>query len=126
MHPTVLGDPDCPSPRKRTRREALLAQLEQAIPWPNLLDLIAPMYAQAGNSRPPYPPQILLKVHLLQDWFGLSDAATEDALYEIASMRQFAGLSLIRSIPDATTILHFRRLLQSSGLDAEIESRVNG
>ena len=68
----------------------------------------------------------MLKIHLMQNWFGLSDPAMEKALYEIASMRQFAGLSLMKPIPDETTILNFRRLLETYELGAEILSRVNG
>ncbi|TDR45704.1 IS5 family transposase [Tahibacter aquaticus] len=68
----------------------------------------------------------MLKIHLMQNWFGLSDPAMEEALYEIASMRQFAGLSLTKPIPDETTILNFRRLLETYELGAEILARVNG
>ena len=84
------------------------------------------MYPKAGNGRRPYPLKVMLKIHLMQNWFGLSDPAMEEALYEIASMRQFAGLSLTKPIPDETTILNFRRLLETYELGAEILARVNG
>lgn len=67
----------------------------------------------------------MLRIHLMQNWFGLSDPAMEEALYEVASMRQFAGLSLTRTIPDETTILNFRRLLEATELAARIFTRIN-
>jgi IS5 family transposase len=67
----------------------------------------------------------MLRVHLLQNWFGLSDPAMEEALYEIASMRQFARLTLTQPIPDETTILNFRRLLETNELAPQIFERVN-
>jgi transposase, IS5 family len=126
MDQMSFGDGEYASKRKRTRREAFLAEMEQVIPWTILLKLIEPVYPKAGNGRRPYPLKVMLKIHLMQNWFGLSDPAMEEALYEIASMRQFAGLSLTKPIPDETTILNFRRLLESYELGAEILVRVNG
>jgi IS5 family transposase len=126
MDQMSFGDGEYASKRKRTRREAFLAEMEQVIPWTILLNLIEPVYPKAGNGRRPYPLKVMLKIHLMQNWFGLSDPAMEEALYEIASMRQFAGLSLTKPIPDETTILNFRRLLETYELGAEILSRVNG
>lgn len=126
MDQMSFGDGEYASKRKRTRRETFLAEMEQVIPWTILLNLIEPFYPKAGNGRPPYPLRVMLKVHLMQNWFGLSDPAMEEALYEIASMRQFAGLSLTKPIPDETTILNFRRLLETYELGADILSRVNG
>ena len=126
MSQMSFGDSEYASKRKRTRRETFLAEMEQIIPWTILLNLIEPVYPKAGNGRPPYPLKAMLKVHLMQNWFGLSDPAMEEALYEIASMRQFAGFSLTRPIPDETTILNFRRLLEQFELAPEILARVNG
>lgn len=126
MDQMSFGDGEYASKRKRTRRETFLAEMEQVIPWTILLNVIEPFYPKAGNGRRPYPLKVMLKVHLMQNWFGLSDPAMEEALYEIASMRQFAGLSLTRPIPDETTILNFRRLLETYELGADILSRVNG
>ena len=125
MDQMSFGDSEYASKRKRTRREKFLAEMDQVIPWSILLNLIEPVYPKAGNGRPPYPLKAMLRTHLMQNWFGLSDPAMEEALYEIASMRQFAGLSLTRPIPDETTILNFRRLLEKYELSAEILSRVN-
>jgi IS5 family transposase len=126
MDQMSFGDGEYASKRKRTRRETFLAEMEQVIPWTILLNLIEPVYPKAGNGRRPYPLKVMLKIHLMQNWFGLSDPAMEEALYEIASMRQFAGLSLTKPIPDETTILNFRRLLETYELGAEILARVNG
>jgi IS5 family transposase len=79
----------------------------------------------AGRGRHPYPLETMLRVHLMQNWFGLSDPAMEEALYEITPMRAFAGLTLTKAIPDETTILNFRHLLEANELAPEILSRVN-
>lgn len=79
-----------PANANRPRRERFLAEVEQVAPWPGLLALIEPFYPNAGNSRPPYPLETMLRIHLLQNWFALSDPSMEEALYEITSLRQFA------------------------------------
>jgi IS5 family transposase len=120
-----FGDAEYAGKRKRTRREILLAEMELVVPWKSLLGLIEPFYPEAGNGRPPYPLATMLRVHLMQNWFGLSDPAMEEALYEITPMRLFAGLSLDKPIPDETTILNFRHLLEANELAPEILGRVN-
>src|SRR5690606_4004936 len=77
------------------------------------------------RGRRPYPLQTMLRVHLMQNWFGLSDPAMEEALYEIGSMRAFARLSLARAIPDETTILNFRRRIEENDLAEDILVLVN-
>ena len=79
--------------RKQTRRERFLAEMDQVVPWTGLLGLIEPFYPKAGGGRKPYPLETMLRIHLLQNWFSLSDPAMEEALYEITPMRQFARLS---------------------------------
>ena len=112
---------------KQTRRERFLAEIEQVVPWKGLLTLIEPFYPKAGNGRPPYPLETMLRIHLLQNWFALSDPAMEEALYEITSLRQFAHLSLTQgSIPEETTIMNFRHLLEKQGLAAGILAVING
>jgi IS5 family transposase len=76
---------------------------------------------KAGNDRLPYPLETMLRIHLLQNWFALSDSAMEEALYEITSLLQFAQLSLTQgSIPENTTIMNFRHLLEKNGLASGI------
>ncbi len=120
-----FGDAEYASKKKRTKREIFLAEMDAVVPWGPLVALIEPYYPVAGNGRHPYPLAIMLRVHLMQNWFGLSDPGMEEALYEVASMRQFAGLSLLKSIPDESTILGFRHLLEEHELAVEILARVN-
>ena len=120
-----FSDAEYAGKRKQTRRKRFLAEMEQVVPWAGLLELIEPFYSKAGNGRPPYPLETMLRIHLLQNWFALSDPAMEEALYETTILRQFAGLSLER-IPDETTILNFRRLLERHELAAGILAVING
>jgi IS5 family transposase len=95
------------------------------VPWKGLVALIEPYYPKGDGGHPAYPLMAMLRVHLLQNWFGYSDPAMEEALYETTILRQFAGLSLER-IPDETTILNFRRLLEKHELAAGILAVING
>lgn len=91
-----------------------------------LLSLIEPHYPRSGRvGRPPYAMETMLRIHLLQQWYALSDPGMEEALHEIASMRLFARLNGLDAIPDETTILNFRRLLEMHGLAAKMLEAVN-
>jgi len=125
MSQLTFGDAEYAGKRKKTRREVFLEEMEQVVPWKSLLSLIEPFYPVAGRGRHPYPLETMLRVHLMQNWFGLSDPAMEEALYEITPMRAFAGLTLTKAIPDETTILNFRHLLEVNELAPEILRRVN-
>jgi transposase, IS5 family len=125
MDQMSFGDAEYAGKRKQTRREVFLAEMEQVVPWKSLLNLIEPVYPIAGRGRQPYPLETMLRIHLMQNWFALSDPAMEEALYEITSMRAFAHLSLSKAIPDETTILNFRHLLETNELAPEILRRVN-
>ena len=96
MKQLSFSDAEYGGKRKRTRREVFLAEMHRAVPWSQLEALIVPHYPKAGGGRRPYPLATMLRIHCLQQWYGLSDPAMEEELYEIASMRQFAGLSLAR------------------------------
>ena len=111
--------------RKKTRREVFLEEMELVVPWRELVKVIAPFYPVAGRGRRPYPLEAMLRIHLMQNWFALSDPSMEEALYEIASLRTFAGLKLSAPIPDETTILNFRHLLEEYDLAADILKQVN-
>jgi transposase, IS5 family len=103
--------------RKVTRREAFLAEMERIVPWQRLEALVEPHYPKAGNGRRPYPLGSMLRIHFLQQWYGYSDPAMEDALHDIAVVRRFAGLDAGCSrMPDETTILNFRHLLEAHQL----------
>jgi len=120
-----FSDAEHAGKRKQTRREVFLAEMERVVPWKALLPLIEPHYPKAGRGRHPYAMETMLRIHLLQQWYALSDPAMEEALYEIASMRQFARLSLLEAIPDETTILNFRHLLERHGVAAKMLEAVN-
>ena len=120
-----FSDAEYAGKRKKTRREVFLEEMELVVPWKALLGLIEPHYPVAGRGRRPYPLESMLRVHLMQNWFALSDPAMEEALYEIASLRAFAHLSLGEPIPDETTILNFRHLLEANDLAEDILKTVN-
>ncbi|KKI23530.1 transposase, partial [Pseudomonas syringae pv. persicae] len=111
--------------RKHTRRERFLIEMDQVVPWKGLIALIEPHYPKGEGGRPAYPLMAMLRIHLMQNWFGYSDPAMEEALYETTILRQFAGLSLDR-IADETTILNFRRLLEKHELAGGILQVING
>ena len=109
--------------KKRTKKEKFLAEMDQVVPWQPLLDLIEPVYSKVSSKggRPPYPLATMLRIHLMQQWYSLSDPAMEDALIEVATIRRFAGIDLISDrIPDETTILSFRHLLEKHDLGQKI------
>lgn len=112
---------------KVTRRERFLAEMEAVIPWQHLLALIEPHYPKAGNGTQPKPMEQMLRIYFMQNWFNLSDPQAEDSLYDIESMRRFAGIELQgHDIPDETTILRFRHLLERHQLTEQIFALVRG
>ena len=118
-----FGDYEQTTAKKRTKRERFLSEMEKVVPWKALLDLIEPHYPKTSSrgGRPPYPLQTMLRIHLLQQWYDLSDPAMEDALIEVPTMRRFAGIDMISDrIPDETTILAFRHLLEKHDLGDQI------
>ena len=110
---------------KVTRRERFLGEMDAVIPWKHLNALITPYYPKAGNGTQPMPQERMLRIYFMQQWFNLSDPAMEDALYDSESMRRFAGIELGEdAIPDETTILRFRHLLEKHCLTQAIFSQV--
>lgn len=114
--------------KKQTRREQFLAEMDAVVPWGRLLALIAPHYPKAGpkGGRPPMPLETMLRVYFLQNWYALSDPMAEETLYDSEALRHFAGIELGDDrIPDETTILNFRHLLERHGLTEAIFAEVN-
>jgi IS5 family transposase len=110
---------------KVTRRERFLAEMDAVIPWARLLALIEPHYPKAGNGTQPMPLERMLRIYFMQNWFNLSDPQAEDSLYDIESMRRFARIELIEDvIPDESTILRFRHLLERHQLTEAIFAEV--
>lgn len=110
---------------KVTRRERFLAEMDAVIPWQRLVARIEPHYPKAGQGRPPMALETMLRIHFLQQWFDLSDPAAEDAIYDSESMRRFVGVELGEdTVPDESTILRFRHLLEEHDLGAAIFAEV--
>src|SRR5271154_3212086 len=112
--------------KKVTRREKFLGEMERVVPWSRLVALIQPHYPTGRRGRPPVGLERMLRIYFLQQWYTLADEALEDALYDSQALRTFAGLDLsVESVPDATTLLGFRHLLEAHALGAEILQEVN-
>ncbi|MEN3788682.1 IS5 family transposase [Aeromonas veronii] len=124
-HQLTFADSEFNGKRRKTRKELFLARMEALLPWAMMLEVIEPVYPKAGNGRRPYPLDTMLRIHCMQQWYNLSDGAMEDVLYEIASMRLFAKLSLDQAIPDRTTIMNFRHLLEQHQLARQLFDAVN-
>ncbi|MBU9475133.1 IS5-like element ISBmu2 family transposase, partial [Burkholderia multivorans] len=98
--------------KRVTRRQRFLEEMEKVVPWQRLLSAIEPHYPKGTRGRPPIGLERMLRIYFVQQWYGLSDEGLEDALYDSITLRAFAGIDLaIENVPDATTLLKFRRLL---------------
>ncbi len=124
-HQLTFADSEFSTKRRQTRKEIFLSRMEQILPWQNMVEVIEPFYPKAGNGRRPYPLETMLRIHCMQHWYNLSDGAMEDALYEIASMRLFARLSPDSALPDRTTIMNFRHLLEQHQLARQLFKTIN-
>jgi IS5 family transposase len=112
--------------KKTTRRDKFLAEMNQVVPWARLLELIRPHYPTGKRGRPPMGIERMLRVYFLQQWYGLADEALEDTIYDSQAMRNFAGIDLASNpVPDATTLLKFRHLLEAHELTKRIFDEVN-
>lgn len=115
------------SKKRQTRREKFLSEMDQVVPWEALLSVLRPHYPSSGRrGRQPINLETKLRIYFMQQWYSLSDPMMEDALYEIESMRRFAGLELIDdALPDESTILRFRHFLQAHNLTAQLMNTIN-
>ena len=113
--------------KRVTRREKFLSEMEQVVPWSRLEALIEPKYPTGGRvGRQPIGVPRMLRMYFLQQWFGLADEAVEDAIYDSQAMREFVGIDLsVEAVPDATTLLKFRRLLEEHALTAQLFEGIN-
>lgn len=111
--------------RKPTRRDQFLDTMNRIVPWSELCAVIEPYYPKRGNGRPPIGLERMLRIHFLQHWFNLADFTCEEALYDSASLRRFAGIDLgCETAPDATTLLKFRHLLEQHHLNEKLFAEV--
>src|SRR6266849_595139 len=125
MKQTTIASMTWAAKGRTTRRERFLAEMNAVMPWARLSALIEPHYPKAGKGRPPLGLERMLRVYFMQQWFNLSDPQAEDALYDIEPMRRFAGIELAEdTIPDETTILRFRHLLEEHRLTEAIFAEV--
>jgi IS5 family transposase len=121
MKPKTFASLAYDSKKKKTRREQFLDEMDRVIPWEAMLQTIRPRYPKAGNGRPPMELEMMLRIYFLQQWYGLSDPAMEDSLYDSESMRRFTGIDLHSdAVPDETTILHFRHFLEKHKLTEKL------
>jgi IS5 family transposase len=110
---------------RATRKAEFLARMEALVPWAAFCVLIEPYYPKAGNGRPPVGLERMLRMYLIANWFNLADEACEDALYDIAAFRDFCRIDLGRErVPDATTLLNFRHLLEQHQIGAALFAKV--
>jgi transposase, IS5 family len=110
---------------KRTRKREFLDEMERVVPWADLVALIAGYAPEGKRGRPPFALHTMLRIHLMQQWFGLSDPAMEEALHDTPMYREFAQLDWTQRLPDETTILRFRHLLEEHKLADQMLSVVN-
>ena len=125
-HQTSFTHAEFAAKKKTTRREKFLSRMEEVIPWKQLLAVIEPHYPKGERGRPPVGLERMLRVYFLQQWYGLADEALEDALYDSQALQQFARIDLsAEGVPDATTLLNFRHLLETHDLCKGLFSAIN-
>lgn len=124
MSQLSFSDAEGQAKRKQTRREKFLIQMEELLPWKDLEKPIARYYSKSLRGRKPYPLSSMLRIHCLQLFYNLSDPMMEDMLYEVESMRRFSRVGIDR-IPDETTILNFRHLLEKHELGKKLFTKIN-
>ncbi len=111
---------------KRTRKREFLDEMERVVPWAALVQVAQPYYPKAKTGRPPFGIETMLRIHYLQQWFALSDPAMEEALHDMPVFREFAKLGDgVTRLPDETTILRFRHLLEKHDLATDMLRVVN-
>ena len=125
MDQPTFADLEYQGKKRRTRRELFLERMDGLIPWQSLEERIRPFYPKAGRGRHPYPLPVMLRVHCVQLFYNLSGPGMEDLLYESDPARRFVGLKLTGPLPDETTILNFRHLLEKHNLGQVLLEEIN-
>jgi IS5 family transposase len=126
LRQTSFSQAEFATKKKITRREKFLGEMERVVPWARLVALVVPHYPDGRRGRPPMDIERMLRLYFLQQWYGLADEALEDAIYDSLAMRIFAGIDLsVESVPDATTVLKFRHLLEKHDLSKAIFEEVS-
>ena len=126
MKQQTFSDYEYSNRKRKTKREEFLEIMDEIIPWDEWISIIIPYYPSGKRGRPPIGIEIKLRMYLLQVWFNLSDEGTEDAIYDSYAMRKFVGINFLEEdVPDATTLLKFRRLLEKHGLNKIFFEAIN-
>ena len=108
---------------KKTRKREFLEEMDKVVPWAVLVQIVEPHSPKAKTGRPPFAIETMLRIHYLQQWFALSDPAMEEALHDMPVFREFAKLDGLDRLPDETTILRFRHLLEKHDLATDMRKR---
>jgi transposase, IS5 family len=125
LHQPSFAQTEFLAKKKMTKREKFLQEMERVVPWARLVALVEPHYPSGRRGRPPIGIERMLRVYFLQQWYGLADEALEDAIYDSQALRIFVGIDLsTEAVPDATTLLKFRRLLEQHHLTKQILAEV--
>ena len=125
MDQPTFADLEYQGKKRKTRRELFLERMNGLVPWQKLEQRIRPVYAKRGQGRRPYPLLVMLRIHCVQLFYNLSAPGMEDLLYEAESVRRFVGLNLTEALPDETTILNFRHLLERHQLGQGLLEEIN-
>ena len=125
MEQPTFSDLEYQGKKRQTRREIFLERMDELIPWQRMEERIRPYYPEAGRGRRPYELSVMLRVHCVQLFYNLSDPGMEDLLYEAESVRRFVGLRLSGPMPDESTILHFRHLVEKHELGQGLFQEIN-
>lgn len=121
MKQQTFSDIEYSNRRRKTKREEFLDSMDEMIPWDYWVSIIKPYYPSGKRGRPPKSIETMLRMYLMQNWFNLSDEGIEDAIYDSYAMRSFMHLDfLTEQVPDATTLLHFRHLIEENKIGKRI------
>ena len=126
MNQLTFSDMEYSNRKKKTKREEFLDAMEEIIPWPYWVEMIRPYYFANKRGRKPIGIETMLRMYLMQIWFNLSDEGIEDSIYDSYARRSFMHIDLNeQQVPDATTLLKFRHMLEANKLGEKIFADVN-
>ena len=121
MRQTTFSDIEYANRRRKTKREKFLDSMELIIPWDHWVERIRPVYPSGKRGRPPKDIEKMLRMYLMQRWYNLSDEGIEDAIYDSYAMRKFMKIDFLsEQVPDATTLLRFRHLIEKHKIGEQI------
>ena len=126
MKQQTFSDIEYSGRKRKTKREEFLDSMDQIIPWDSWVDMIKPYYYKNRHGGRPRNIETMLRMYLMQNWFNLSDEGIEEAIYDSYAMRRFIGINFMdEQVPDATTLLHFRHLIEKHHIGEKIFADVN-